>query len=336
MDPILTIYIPTFNRNDILKENLENLLPQLNNKVLLKIRDNASEIPIDKTLNDLVNRNPHVKIEKNEFNIGMSANILKGFETCRTLWLWILSDDDKVQEGSVNSILNHIENCNDSLYINYISDLIENKRQTSFSTIGINNFLLKNDSLSNIIFLSSGIYNSSKIKKYLRYGYMYSYSGCPHLAMLLTAINENNSKINFINESIVYRKNVNLSNQKDTWSQLFVKNAVSILYELPLNLHSEANKEFRNQLSNGVGGVSRVFSEIMAYKKFSKDRKLYFLKQLTFRKPKALNIFEILMYAFCFCLIYFKLFPETIERFNDKIRLKNGKEIELKDYMNRI
>ena len=42
--PVLSVCIPTYNRPEKLKENLEILLPQLDNSIELVIRDDSSNL----------------------------------------------------------------------------------------------------------------------------------------------------------------------------------------------------------------------------------------------------------------------------------------------------
>ena len=52
----LTIAIPTYNRNDIFRANLEKLLPQVTNECRVIIFDNCSDIPIENTVKDLLSK----------------------------------------------------------------------------------------------------------------------------------------------------------------------------------------------------------------------------------------------------------------------------------------
>ena len=94
----LTIAIPTYNRNEILKANLEKLLPQVTDECNVVIFDNCSDTPVKEVIEELVNTYPDINISivRNRYNIGMTANILKCFEQCSDTWLWILGDDDEV------------------------------------------------------------------------------------------------------------------------------------------------------------------------------------------------------------------------------------------------
>ena len=75
----LTIAIPTYNRNNIFRANLEKLLPQVTEECRIIIYDNCSDIPVKDSITDLLNSysNIDISIVTNPHNVGMTANILK-------------------------------------------------------------------------------------------------------------------------------------------------------------------------------------------------------------------------------------------------------------------
>ncbi|RZK28376.1 MAG: glycosyltransferase family 2 protein, partial [Hymenobacter sp.] len=104
---MLTIAIPTYNRNERLARSLEILVPQLSAGVKLVIIDNCSSVPIKDTVEPYLLSN--VKVVRNTYNIGMAANILRCFENCDTEWLWVLGDDDPPHKNAVEIIIQEIK-----------------------------------------------------------------------------------------------------------------------------------------------------------------------------------------------------------------------------------
>jgi glycosyltransferase involved in cell wall biosynthesis len=107
----LSITIPTYNRNEVLKENLEYLLPQLNANCELIILDNCSDIPVSETLSPLLANyeNLNIRVIRNKLNIGICANILRCFEVCNGEWVWILGDFHPVFSNSVEIITRDLD-----------------------------------------------------------------------------------------------------------------------------------------------------------------------------------------------------------------------------------
>ena len=184
--PLLTIAIPTFDRNAILMQTVAALLPQLRPEVRLVIRDNASPQAVADTLSGLAS-GAHMQIQRNQWNIGGNANVLRCLETCETEWLWILGDDDLPDPDAVARVLAEIGEADASLIgVNYRSELYDRRRDLELR--GAEDFLRRMDSLSNVLFLSASILRAPALQQHLRQAYAYAYSNMPHVLALLLAL----------------------------------------------------------------------------------------------------------------------------------------------------
>jgi hypothetical protein len=184
---LLTIAIPTFDRNADLARTVRVLLPQLRPGVLLVIRDNASPVPVSETLAPLVDGNESVEVVRNRFNIGGDANVLRCIETCQTEWLWVLGDDDLPAPDAVDRIALDIQSAHPSLIcVNYRCELHD--RKDALELKGMDDFLRRMDSLSNVLFLSSNIYRAPALQEQLRLAYTYSSSHMPQVIALMYAL----------------------------------------------------------------------------------------------------------------------------------------------------
>lgn len=108
--PILSIAIPTWNRSSCLQISLTRLLPQIGsfeNEIELIISDNASN---DDTL-VLLNRFKHLypslnfQILTSKENYGFFGNFLKCIQEAKGSYFWLLSDDDYIASGLLNTIV---------------------------------------------------------------------------------------------------------------------------------------------------------------------------------------------------------------------------------------
>ena len=129
---LLTITIPSFNRNKLLKDNLIKLLSVSNiDKCKILVIDNNSDIKVQETLEDINYSKHDIEIVRNNINIGITGNILKCFELCKTKWMWILGDDDVVFEDSIDTIMTSISSVdNDVISINFGSSIDQIDRTT--------------------------------------------------------------------------------------------------------------------------------------------------------------------------------------------------------------
>jgi len=95
--PLISICIPTYNREKFLKISLDNIINQEGyneDEIEIVISDNAS---IDNTSNLVKNyqkKHQNIRYFRNETNIGWDRNILKILQMWNWEYIWWISDDD--------------------------------------------------------------------------------------------------------------------------------------------------------------------------------------------------------------------------------------------------
>lgn len=193
----LTIAIPTYNRNQILFNNLQLLLPQLTPDCKLLIIDNHSDIPVAETLKEILDNYPNINYEiiRNSVNIGANGNIMRCFELCVTKWLWLLGDDDLVKPNAMETIFAYLKKDEELVFLNFYSVARSHpiRREDIFSE-GLLSFLKKIDFLGSVLFISASVFNIDKLRNNLRQGNFMQYSCAPHLVVLLAYLNYSTSK----------------------------------------------------------------------------------------------------------------------------------------------
>jgi len=117
MAPILSICIPTLNRDKLLEVLLENLELEATaylDKIEIVVADNAST----DTTEDIVKNSPlPIIYGKQKSTVGFARNIL--FATTKLAsgkFVWVIGDDDMILPGGVSSVLSSIDTVPD---INY-------------------------------------------------------------------------------------------------------------------------------------------------------------------------------------------------------------------------
>jgi hypothetical protein len=224
---MLTIAIPTYNRNHLLKECVARLLPQLSDHHLL-IVDNASDVPVEETLGDWLRevRATNVRIVRNAANVGGGANILRCLELCGSKWLYCLGDDDLVAENCVKTIEQTVNAYDDALYISFSRKLM--RRVVTFQSEGLADFVSKLDNWSTFLFMSSTIVNAERMRKELRWGYLYSYSWAPLQAVLLKLLNQGPGQVVFSHAILCHEESLS----EETWIPFPVAAGKMVLPEL--------------------------------------------------------------------------------------------------------
>lgn len=240
---MLTIAIPTFNRNQELIETLYSVIPQLNEYVNLLIIDNKSTIPVRDSLLQLNISPEKYKLIENKVNIGGNANILRCFENCETEWLWVLGDDDIPSSDAVDLILKRIHENNKSVYMNFASCVHDHNRNVLRNTSGQIEFVNNITHWGQINFTSVCVFNCQKLIPYLRFGYQYAYTWSPHIALVLTYMAYHEGDASFYSDKII--DDVCTTNSENKWHPIGPLLGKMALIELPIKYKTKlilANK----------------------------------------------------------------------------------------------
>jgi hypothetical protein len=217
-EKILTVVIPTYNNHRELLHQVEEILSACDNRIIFKINDNFSDIPVNDFLTDFGIDTSLIEIKRNDNNIGADRNVLNSIFESDTLWTWVLSDNDLLDKGAVDVIINVIEENKDALFINLNSP-------TFAVTHNIEEFY-KKVYYPNLFTISNCLYNTSILRNF-RNVYersiltwqgqavflFHAFNIHPHSSALFTEINvfisrspAKWSKINFINATLDLRK----------------------------------------------------------------------------------------------------------------------------------
>ena len=250
----VTIAIPTYNRNDIFRTNLEKLLPQVTDECKIIIFDNCSDIPVKDTIKDLLKdySNIDINIVTNRHNVGMTANILKCFENCSDPWLWILGDDDEVTDDAVERILSDIDRHKEMHVITYAWDEDSfNNRSQEVTTTGIDEFIETFETFGAVLFLSTSVYNMKKVIGSMSYAHFFQSSYAPHLVMLFMSLGDRGKCI-YSDNQIVKNKADDTPNHLK-WDQIFI-------YQLTLLLRLPLKPKTVDKLKKRFEQLTRVWS----------------------------------------------------------------------------
>jgi glycosyltransferase involved in cell wall biosynthesis len=195
--PILTIGIPTYNRPKSIVKTVKSLLPQLNDKVVLLVKDNCSDIPVSSLFTN--EEKKLFTIKRNKTNIGGDANICSIIYDADTKWVWDLGDDDYPLPDAVEKVLGYIENYPDEILFKFNS-YIEKEIHSFEELADINKY---RSVFSNFLFMSSSIFNRDKLIDYLQYYYNNISSMVGQTIFVLKYMEENSGNIYFLSNKIV-------------------------------------------------------------------------------------------------------------------------------------
>jgi glycosyltransferase involved in cell wall biosynthesis len=190
----LTIGIPTFNRNEILKSNIIKLLPQLNSECELLILDNNSQVPVEESLRDVFNQFNDVnkRIIRHRSNVGGNENILRCIEHAQGDFVWILGDDDQPFDEAVANIFNEIHDHPDAYVINmYAPCSAHSLRRNTLIVEGGAGYLGAKKFLGELMFISSMVLRVDSALKNMQSAHLWQSSHAPHLIVAVMMLRPN-------------------------------------------------------------------------------------------------------------------------------------------------
>lgn len=224
---MLTIAIPTFNRNHLLRGCLERLLPQMGSDHQLLIVDNCSDVPVQECLDGWLTERDrkNIRIVRNSINVGSGANLLRCLELCETSWLYCLGDDDLVADDCIQKIESALTTHSEALYISFSRESA--RRSCVTRTAGLTEFISCLDDWSSFLFMSSSVVNAKMMRPMARWGYLYSYTWAPFQAILLKLLNSGGEVV-FSDDIICHEESLS----EDTWVPFQVAAGKMVLPEL--------------------------------------------------------------------------------------------------------
>lgn len=198
---MLTIAVPTYNRNNKLLLQLERLLAQIDGWNLeLLVVDNCSPDSVQEFVWKSLAKHPQfhaIRVVRNPANIGLGANLLRCIELAQGEWVWLLGDDDPVMPESVAVTHAAINQADDQTFMIKTgckrTEALTYNNNSASRVVTFNELLdLSKDAdfFSNLLHVSSSIFHRPKALAYLNYGYHWNYSCAPHLAILFAALRD--------------------------------------------------------------------------------------------------------------------------------------------------
>lgn len=139
--PILSICIPTYNRADILRNNLKIISEQLNenrtNEVEIIVSDNCSPDNTQEVVANMQKLGLPIEYNRNAENIGADGNFLKSMNIASGKYVYLLGDDDFFAPNAIGRLLEILRDHDYGLvYIdtrnNHDGNVIEFHNQTKF------------------------------------------------------------------------------------------------------------------------------------------------------------------------------------------------------------
>lgn len=102
----LSIFIPTYNRCNLLKDTLNSLIHEVYKyDISIIISDNNSIDDTENMVNEFKNKYKNIFYSKNKKNVGIDKNMLSVLKLVKTKYCFMLGDDDLLIEGELEKVL---------------------------------------------------------------------------------------------------------------------------------------------------------------------------------------------------------------------------------------
>lgn len=112
--PLLSICIPTWNRAKILSISLNSFQEQLasidSSEVEIFISDNASDDETPQVVQSFIDQGLPITYNRNSENVGAARNFIKCMQWASGKYIWLLGDDDLLNDGAISYIIDLIRN----------------------------------------------------------------------------------------------------------------------------------------------------------------------------------------------------------------------------------
>ncbi len=189
----ILIYIPTFNRYELLKQNLVRINDQLigNTFIRVFVSDNSEDSVEETEIRSWVPGIEQFEYRKNAGNIGGNANIARAFlEARKDEILWILADDTLIAPHAIQNLQN---------LVSIEADVYSLTRGLPNRNFQVRTFQYDRRGIASILdeeswgLISNCLYNMSFISEHVENAYVYFNASAPHLAILFAAMQGTNT-----------------------------------------------------------------------------------------------------------------------------------------------
>lgn len=114
----LSICIATYNRGKFIGETLDSILSQMQPGIELIVVDGASPDNTSEVMAQYLSRYPEINYYRERENSGVDGDYDKAVGYAKGEFCWLMTDDDLLRPGAVNSLLTELKNGADLVVVN--------------------------------------------------------------------------------------------------------------------------------------------------------------------------------------------------------------------------
>ena len=264
----VTISILTFNRAQKLRQILNDIhLQNENDFYKIIIYDNCSTDNTIKIIKQFKYKIKNLKYVRQKKNIGYVNNYINAISKCKTNYIWVLGDDDRINKGGLKLVKNFILK-NKSFALLSLGSFILNNQNCNINVnpnnyIGKRIFDLKKD-FYKMGEISRNIFNFKEINTFQPSKYLFAFPQLFFFKNIFTSV----LPLFYLNENIISRNNaIPTNNDGNMYSA----------HEVKMRLNSEVN-EYLFCLESIKNNVSQKDYRIIINVLFNKNLRPWFVE----------------------------------------------------------
>jgi glycosyltransferase involved in cell wall biosynthesis len=265
MPPLLSICIPTFNREKELSRLLTSIIPQcIGQSVEIIVSDNASDDGTQTLCKKYAGLYHWLHYQRQSNNIGYALNLVSVLGAARGQFLWMLGDDELVHDEAVKCIATTLSNQRPNLLICNLSRLNSRDDDWAMNREFDTDYDLNGLSLNGLLTITSGwvsllsisIVKADRYKYWLNSNATIAYSD--YVGLDITLCSGAQGKCSIISEPLVGRMKqpflANRFNQIETYAFDFIR---------PLN-QMVKNKALSSKIRNSI--MTQMYFGMLGFK----------------------------------------------------------------------
>ena len=231
----LSLAIPTYNRHEILYENLQYILPELSrHSIAIFISYDSDNNRTSEMVDVLTTEYPFVYYEKNHPPLGHDKNILRTLQLPDTEYVWLIGDSIIIKNDSINNIINILTHDLDFIFINAY---VENGYKTSMIA-DVHAFMV--NFTWYLTLTGATIYNKNVIRSFSDRINVTYYKNFQQVAVILSYLSTKNVNAYWVDEKLITFNNKKVSYWMGKAFDVFVNDWTYLVRSFPLVFQNES------------------------------------------------------------------------------------------------
>lgn len=260
MQTKLSIAIPTYNRTEILKFNLLQIIDELIQfDIPIYVSDDSTDEETGKMIDELKQQHNLFYYYKNDIRLGHDLNCLKTISLPNAQYVWYLGDSMIIKKGAINKVLEFIKDQD----FDFIGCNAEGRDLDLKTKVFTDATELFENLCWHLTMTGTTIYNKDKLLEFSNFD-VTKFKNFPQTALIYENFAVKKATFLWINDSLIYAN----SNKNSYW----INNVFDVFFNDFKRFVFNLNKVYSSKSKNIVISAHSNNSGIFNYRSFLKYR----------------------------------------------------------------